>query len=408
MDFKNEFPSVPADDGMALRELLAEEGDDFIAAAYQALLNRRPDAMGGPGYLQALRDGTPKLAILYDLYSSEESRRLGAPMPGLQEAFAREGIGEAAGVIRAAAAIQSAEQLLIIEDPAQFIPLAYRVVLKRAADLEGIASYRTRMLEGVSRTRILYELYCSDERRRAGTQLPGLREAFRREGLVLADESDSASRVASVEPAQTLEQLLAHHGASFIECAHVTLLKRRPDEAMLYQQLAKLREGDSKIRILEEIARLPGAAGGVRAIPALSAALSRHRLARVPLLGGLARLRGWIEGDSPTERRARANEERSFELAAALADQVAQSGQANERAEALARQLLDLRSDLDTRISSLERSCASLRKLISRYMADAPELEQQPPAAMRDSSSSRLALEVRTEEILRDLLTDKR
>ncbi len=189
-----------ADDGAALRELLLEEGDDFIEAAYLALLHRKPDARGGPAYLRALRNGTPKLAILYELHASDESRRIGAEVPGLIQAFTREGIGEAPGAARAAAAIRSAEQLLVIDDPDRFVTLAYRVLLKRPVDLDGLANCKTRMRDGIARTQILHELYSSGERQRLGTELSGLREAFRRDGLALADGTDGPGPVEPARP----------------------------------------------------------------------------------------------------------------------------------------------------------------------------------------------------------------
>lgn len=392
-----------AGDGTALRELLLEEGDDFVEAAYLALLNRRPDAHGGPEYLRALRDGRPKLAILYELYSSPESRRLGADVPGLVEAFAREGIGEAPGAARAAASIQSAEQLLVIEDPHQFIAMAYRVLLKRPADLEGIASYKTRMHEGFSRTRVLHDLFSSDERRRLGTELPGLRAAFRREGLGLPDEAGGAGAGELEQPAQTLAQLLGLHGAAFVQCAHLTLLKRPVEEALLYQQVARLRAGESKLQLLSELASSPPAAAAASRLPGLSATLSRYRLARVPLLGAVLRRFVDVEGNTPAERRARGSEQRVLALEAALAEQLERFEREGQRAEARARELREASHALETRIASLERSDVALRKLTERYMERAPELDPGAAAAASHVPAARLVLDARAEEIYRDL-----
>lgn len=387
--------------GTSLRELLMQEGDEFIEAAYFALLHRKPDARGGPAYLRALRSGTPKLAILYELHSSDEARRLGAEVPGLTEAFTREGMVDAAALARAAAAIQSAEQLLVIDDPDQFVRMAYPVLLKRPADPQGIAGYKARMCEGISRTQILHELYCSGERQRLGTELPGLREAFRRDGLALADGIDGPGPVEPVRPAQSLAQLLEKQGSEFVECAWLTLFRRRPEAAVLYRQAAKLREGDSKLQLLAELAALPEGAAVVGRVPGLAAALSRHRWARLPLLGGLVRAFGGIEGDAPSERRARASKQRVLALEAALAEQAERFERANLRAEGLARQALDSLRELEARLASLERSDVALRKLMARYMADAPELE--PPAQDPHVPASGLALDLRAEEVFRTL-----
>ena len=56
--------SIP-ENNEVLQELLLENGEDFVEAAFMALLKRRPDANGGRIYLRALRNGTNKLQILY-------------------------------------------------------------------------------------------------------------------------------------------------------------------------------------------------------------------------------------------------------------------------------------------------------------------------------------------------------
>ena len=74
-----------------LNELMQEEGEDFVDAAYSALLKRRPDATGGKIYMRALRNGTSKLQILYELSKSDDCLRAGGEVPGLAEACERRG-----------------------------------------------------------------------------------------------------------------------------------------------------------------------------------------------------------------------------------------------------------------------------------------------------------------------------
>ena len=50
-----------------LQEILQEDEEEFVNAAFHALLRRRPDANGGRAYLRALRSGTSRIQILYDL-----------------------------------------------------------------------------------------------------------------------------------------------------------------------------------------------------------------------------------------------------------------------------------------------------------------------------------------------------
>ena len=132
---------------MYLQELLLEDGEDFVDAAFHALLNRRPDANGGRAYLRALRSGTSRIQILYELSMSEECRRVGGEIAGLSDACAKEGIGESndnSSATRPAhiAHVTRAEQLLVLEDTDKFIEIAYWVLLKRAPDDEGIANCR--------------------------------------------------------------------------------------------------------------------------------------------------------------------------------------------------------------------------------------------------------------------------
>ena len=63
-------PKAQREQGIALNELLLEEGDEFVEAAYMALLKRRPDATGGRTYLRTLRNGTSKVQILHEIFAT--------------------------------------------------------------------------------------------------------------------------------------------------------------------------------------------------------------------------------------------------------------------------------------------------------------------------------------------------
>ena len=79
-------PKAQREQGIALNELLLEKGDEYIVAAYMALLKRRPDATGGRTYLRALRNGTSKVQILHKLFMSSECHRDEIDLPGLNDA----------------------------------------------------------------------------------------------------------------------------------------------------------------------------------------------------------------------------------------------------------------------------------------------------------------------------------
>jgi transcriptional regulator len=322
---------------------------------------------------------------------------------GLLDGFAKEGIGESAGLARRAAGIRSAEELLVIEEPGEFISTAYRVLLRRPADVKGVANYKRRMLEGISRTRVLHELFHSQERQDLGTGLPGLREAFARDGLVAPEDAAQQGGVHLGHPAQNLLELMREEGAAFIECAYLTLLKRPPDEGVLYQQSARLRQGESRLQLLSEIARLREASAAVHRLPGLSQALSRYRLASLPVVGRLAWMFGHTERNTRAQRERRVEQQRVAALEAELRQQVARLEKAAADAQELAVRSLHAVGELEMHVASLERSSGALRKLIARYIEDVPELDPSPQEDGIRLPSRRLEVDARAEEIFRDL-----
>ena len=72
-------------------DVLAQyQGRKFIEATYLTLLRRLPDVNGLNFYLRRLQEGTTKLQVLHEIFSSEECKVAGVELPGLREAFARE------------------------------------------------------------------------------------------------------------------------------------------------------------------------------------------------------------------------------------------------------------------------------------------------------------------------------
>jgi hypothetical protein len=172
----------------ALNELMAEEDEDFVDGAYSLLLNRAPDATGAAAYLVALRRGKPKIQILHEMAMSDEARRAGRVVAGLQEAFVREGLGDGHGLADMPSEVVNAEQLLSVAEVDSFIALAYRLLLRRRADIEGASSYRTLLEGGLPRVSVLHALFNSPERASLGSQLAGLEEAFLQAGLPIDDD----------------------------------------------------------------------------------------------------------------------------------------------------------------------------------------------------------------------------
>ena len=391
-----------------LQELLLEDGEDFVDAAFHALLNRRPDANGGRAYLRALRNGTSKLQILYELSISDDCRRVGGQIPGLSDACANEGIGETNDKSFTAppahiAHLTRAEQLLVLEDTDKFIEIAYWVLLKRAPDDEGIANCRERFQAGASKVQVLYELFSSAECREIGFELPGLRDAFAREGLHVVDENMAAPPEQLPAAAKSLTELLSYQGGRFVACAYLTLLKRAPDSEGAQDRLNQLLDGVAKIQILFEMAASKEAITADVRLPGLSLAVARHRLAQMPILGWFVRFFVNVEGNSVAERRGRAAEQRLLILEAEVGERLAELERSNGDVAAIEQKALVARQDLDARIASLERSVVGLRQLVEQSDRKVRVAEPSSPDSMSLKSSGRLALDLRAEEIARDL-----
>jgi hypothetical protein len=396
------------DQAVLLAELLLEDGEEFVEAAYMALLKRRPDATGGRIYLRALRNGTNKLQVLYELSVSDDCRRAGGDIPGLKEAFAREKIGQIhANPIPAppveATQIARAEQLLLIDDYSQLIEVAYWVLLKRAPDPEGITNYLERLNSGARKAQFLHELFTSTECRNIGVEVPGLREIFAREGLDVVEEIMSSTPDSSPEVATTLAMLLELQGGRFVESAYMTLLKRQPDIHGYQYRLRQLMNGDAKIQILGEIAASKEAIEVGADLPGLQAALRRYNLSQLPIVGRFVRIFADIEGTSTGERRGRVAEQRLLTLEVELVERLDHLATVVTSATAVVESANADRQNADNRIASLERSVASLRQLIEQDLR--LRAVSAPPAPRVDAakSASRLILDLRAEEIARDL-----
>ena len=379
---------------LELDELLVEDGEEFVEAAYQALLKRRPDATGGRIYLRALRSGTSKLRVLYELSLSDDCRRAGGDIPGLQEAFAREGIGVEPIELPAISPpdyvlrITRGEQLLLLATTDEFIEATYWLLLKRAPDAGGVESYRARMQDGVSKEQILFEIFTSDECRGLGVDLPGLRDTLQRVGIQVPEAVVvPPTPDLPAPPEMTLTELLSFNGRHFVDSAFAAILKRRPEEEELQHRHGQLLAGTSKIQILDEMSVSREAVLARAKISGLPSALKRHHFSQVPVIGRIFALFAEDEGNTVADRRGRAVEQRLLTLEAELVELLEQIERHKVEIAATEQRALSLRQDSDARIGSLEKSVLGLRQLI----------EQAP------HSSQRVTLGLRTEEIARDL-----
>ena len=77
---------------MSLDNFLSLPPEEFVAAAYELLLDRQADEGGKDYYIARLRNGYSKLSVASQLSRSDEARR-GAGIPGLGTALSRYRMG---------------------------------------------------------------------------------------------------------------------------------------------------------------------------------------------------------------------------------------------------------------------------------------------------------------------------
>jgi hypothetical protein len=97
-----------------------------------------------------------------------------------------------------------------------------------------------------------------------------------------------ATRTLSLRPlnaAQDLRNLLQHQDGHFIQCAYLTVLKREPDPQGFDHYVGRLRDGEAKLQILSELYSSSEARESGASLPWLLAAMGRHKLARLPVVG---------------------------------------------------------------------------------------------------------------------------
>ena len=112
--------------------------------------------------------------------------------------------------------------------------------------------------------------------------------------------------------AATLDELLAQHDQSFIQCAYLTLLGREPDPEGLNYYLSRLRTGYSKIQILAQLSLSNEAKTYAAQLSGLDVAIARYQKSKYPLLGWLYRWINSLEGNHPNERKLRSIENQLF------------------------------------------------------------------------------------------------
>ena len=162
-----------------LKDVLAQDGAEFLGAAYLLMLGRPVDPEGFRNYDARLRSGASKLSILAELRASTEGQAYGANVPDplavLAQGGLEEGIGSMHGGLYPVAT--NIKELLALDDLA-FIDCAYKSLLKRAPDAIGLNNYLKLIRSGVAKMRVLSQLFFSAEGRKAAPSLRGLRRTM--------------------------------------------------------------------------------------------------------------------------------------------------------------------------------------------------------------------------------------
>lgn len=145
---------------MTLDGLLALSGDDFLRAAYRAVLGRDIDDSGLTHYRKALANGKSKAKVLVDLYRSDEAQR-------------RANFADLAGLA-----------------DSDFISTIYLHILGRTADPDGRRNYLKILSENRDRQHIIRALENSTEAlRRNGTFKQDIAALVRKETRLLGWKS---------------------------------------------------------------------------------------------------------------------------------------------------------------------------------------------------------------------------
>lgn len=214
-------------------ELLKFDDETFLRLAYNAVLGREVDKSGLNTYLRRLRRGYDKVKILNELRASEEGKRQGFEIEGLEEAGTTSGgliakalelFGHPAPRIESderrvqriedrvrrlqhylvpppinlssvhpAGSIHHVDDLLRLNNRA-FVAMAYQTLLGRSVDDGGLDYYVNALRHGANRLDVLASLAGSDEGKQHNHQLEGLSErlAAHAEGAPLAAPDSGA------------------------------------------------------------------------------------------------------------------------------------------------------------------------------------------------------------------------
>ena len=196
------------------------------------------------------------------------------------------------------------KDVFVESDNEQFVASAYRVILGREADFEGMDHYVRWLERGVERWEVLAALAKSGEAaaRRVfwsdvSTALLSAREGgVRRSVLSEAEEATRGGSTAAAVGAESLpgsaSELLELRDEQFVRTCFMTLLRRPADPTGIGNYLRQVRAGVSKSKIVAELVSSPEGRKIEHTLPGLASLVEAERRARPNLLQRLLRRLG--------------------------------------------------------------------------------------------------------------------
>lgn len=190
-------------------------------------------------------------------------------------------------------------------DDKDFLSTAYRRILLREPDAEGLHYYSSRLRAGVSRTQILGQLSLSGESGLGRSFYPKVRLAYR---VIQARKLPAIGWIAEIACALGkfhLRELLHFDGARFVSQAYAAVLGREPDPLGMSHYLARLDQGASKAEILADLSLSGDGRMAGHRVAGLSAMARAIRLRRLPLVRTLVDILQLPSGVADALRQAR-------------------------------------------------------------------------------------------------------
>ncbi|BAL22594.1 hypothetical protein AZKH_0248 [Azoarcus sp. KH32C] len=161
-----------------LNRLLALPDEPFLHEAYRTILLREADPSGLHYYSSRLRDGIPRIQILWQIAAGENTPKNRRICARLRIAYLTLKARSVPGIAWFADLLCAARKLhlrdFLAGNDESFVQKAYHATLGRAPDEHGASHYLAMLSDGHSRHDVLIDLKLSPEGKRAGARVAGL------------------------------------------------------------------------------------------------------------------------------------------------------------------------------------------------------------------------------------------